>query len=213
MVEVGQCHVAEFGKRACRLDGGSGGSEFVERCVRDGELLRHLLVLGVHLCDHLVLHADRLERGPRDSVFALVVRNELSVEIRPRSLRTGPHAHCQQTVSTAPARTGRNRVGRRNGSPGSCSCLPFEQPRAAVGGEVATSRGLSEAVRLRGSKAEAVRDVIRRRYVRVMGDDPLSAGEASDGPARPEWLPERIFPFQSRHVAVDGANVHYVGGG
>ena len=38
-----------------------------------------------------------------------------------------------------------------------------------------------------------------------MDDDPLSAGEASDGPARPEWLPERIFPFQSRHVAVDGA--------
>jgi haloalkane dehalogenase len=43
-----------------------------------------------------------------------------------------------------------------------------------------------------------------------MDDDPLSAGEASDGPARPEWLPERIFPFRSRHVAVDGANVHYV---
>jgi haloalkane dehalogenase len=33
---------------------------------------------------------------------------------------------------------------------------------------------------------------------------------AADVPARPKWLPENIFPFQSRHVVVDGANVHYV---
>lgn len=33
---------------------------------------------------------------------------------------------------------------------------------------------------------------------------------AADVPARPKWLPENIFPFQSRHVVVDGANMHYV---
>ena len=37
----------------------------------------------------------------------------------------------------------------------------------------------------------------------------MTAGGAGS-PIRPTWLPERLFPFQSRYADVDGAKVHYV---
>jgi haloalkane dehalogenase len=36
------------------------------------------------------------------------------------------------------------------------------------------------------------------------------SAQPSGSPARPEWVPEDLYPFESRYADVDGARVHYI---
>jgi haloalkane dehalogenase len=37
-----------------------------------------------------------------------------------------------------------------------------------------------------------------------------ASDQAADGPGRPPWIPQELYPFQSRYVEIEGARVHYV---
>jgi haloalkane dehalogenase len=37
-----------------------------------------------------------------------------------------------------------------------------------------------------------------------------ASGPAAEQPATPPWLPERLYPFESRFAQIDGAQLHYV---